>query len=146
LEDAASETPSQQPEPASAQLESKIAGESMRQQAESTSAPGESKRLFSLINPSCFTMLLANFDDTSAVRRQLAQLTSPLQQFTDLIEISRPEGDAGKPYEDCFGLHPSITFIRPDAYVGFRGGESSVVDFVKYCGRWFPPAAERQAA
>jgi 2-polyprenyl-6-methoxyphenol hydroxylase-like FAD-dependent oxidoreductase len=147
LNNVPAEAPDPQLEPSSAQLESKITqSESMNKQAESTNPPGDSTNLFALMNPSRFTLLLANFTDSSVVRRQLAQLMSPLQQLIDLVEIARPAGEGGKPYEKYFGIRPSITFIRPDAYVGFRGGGATIDSLTKYLDRWFTRAAQRQAA
>jgi 2-polyprenyl-6-methoxyphenol hydroxylase-like FAD-dependent oxidoreductase len=111
-----------------------------------TDAPQEAIRLFTLLDASRFTLLLANFQDVAAVRANLAKAAAPWQELTDVVEIAQPEGDAGKPFADAFGAKPSITLVRPDAYVGFRGGEASAEDLTKYCNRWFSPAAQRQAA
>jgi 2-polyprenyl-6-methoxyphenol hydroxylase-like FAD-dependent oxidoreductase len=111
-----------------------------------TGAPQETMKLFALLDASRFTLLLANFQDVAAIRASLSKAASPWQELADVVEIAQPEGDAGKPFADAFGAKPSITLVRPDAYVGFRGGESSAEDLTKYCNRWFSPAAQRQAA
>lgn len=124
--------------------------------AAASGAKVESQRLFSLLNPSRFTLLLANFADPTAVRAKLSQSSSPWPQLPwaelpwlqiiDVFEISAPAGEAGKRFAECFGVKPSITLVRPDAYIGFRGGESSVEAFPKYCSKWFSPAEQKQAA
>ncbi len=58
--------------------------------------------------------------------------------------VAQLEGETQKAFAESFGANPSITLIRPDAYVGFRGGERS--DLVKYCKQWLSPAAQKQAA
>jgi len=119
-------------------------------------APTGAQRIFSLLNPSRFTLLLANFADSAAIRAKINQSNSPLPQLpwpeipwlqiVDIFDISAPPGEAGKPFTECLGVKPSITLVRPDAYIGFRGTESSVEAFTKYCNKWFAPAAQKQAA
>jgi 2-polyprenyl-6-methoxyphenol hydroxylase-like FAD-dependent oxidoreductase len=107
---------------------------------------GEQQRLFTLLNASRFTLLLANFADTAAVRARFFGASSPWQELVDVVEIAPPEGDARETFTASFGAKPSITLVRPDAYIGFRGGESSAEALAKYGNRWFSPAAQRQAA
>ena len=116
----------------------------------------ESRKMFSLLNPSRFTLLLANFVDSAEVRAKLSQSSSPWPQLPwpeipwlqmiDIFEISAPAGEAGKPFAECFGVKPSISLVRPDAYIGFRGTQASTDAFTKYCNQWFSPAAQKQAA
>ncbi len=124
--------------------------------APSAGATGESRRLFSLLNPSRFTLLLANFADSTETRARLNRSSSPWPQLPwtelpwlqiiDVVEISAPAGEAGKPFAECFGVKPSITLIRPDAYIGFRGTQASVDSLMKYFDRWLSPAERKQAA
>jgi hypothetical protein len=110
------------------------------------SSHSETKRLFAMLNPSRFTLLIANSADPASIG---AQLFNSLSHWRDLIEIAHiaaPEGDVQKAFAECFGTRPSITLVRPDAYVGFRGGEGSAADLVKYCNQWLLPAAQKQAA
>jgi hypothetical protein len=119
-------------------------------------APIGAQKMFSLLNPSRFTLLLANFADATAIRAKLSQSNSPWPQLPwpeipwlqniDVFEISAPAGEAGKPFTECFGVKPSITLVRPDAYIGFRGTETSVEAFTKYCNQWFAPTEQKQAA
>jgi hypothetical protein len=102
--------------------------------------------LFTLLNASRFTLLLANFADSAAVRAHFLRASSPWQELVDVVEIAPPEGDAGETFAAAFGAKPSITLVRPDAYIGFRGGESSAEALAKYGNRWFSPAAQRRAA
>jgi 2-polyprenyl-6-methoxyphenol hydroxylase-like FAD-dependent oxidoreductase len=84
--------------------------------------------------------------DPAVIRAKLFQASAPWRDLIDIFEISAPAGEAGKPFTERFGVKPSITLVRPDAYIGFRGGQSSVDAFTKYCNRWFSPAVQKQAA
>ncbi len=106
----------------------------------------ETLRLFTLLDPSRFTLLLANFADAAAIRERISGALSPRQELFRMAQIMPPEGDGEKPYSECFGRAPSITLVRPDAYVGFRGGEATADRLVSYCKEWMSPAAQKQAA
>jgi hypothetical protein len=178
----------------------------------SPSAQTGSQKIFSLLNPSRFTLLLANFPDSTqseftgsnsaapvpdapdsaesdsagsssatpesdadpeairaklfksathasgsdasnptapdpgAIRAKLFKSAAPWHDLIDIFEISAPAGEAGKAFAECFGAKPSITLIRPDAYIGFRGGGSSADELPKYLSKWLSPAAQKQAA
>jgi 2-polyprenyl-6-methoxyphenol hydroxylase-like FAD-dependent oxidoreductase len=107
---------------------------------------GEKLNLFSLLNPSRFTLLLANFADASSAQQKISESISPWQDLIDVVVIESPQDEASKLYQDYFGSKASITLVRPDAYIGFRGGEPSINDFPKYLKRWFTSAAQEQAA
>jgi len=107
---------------------------------------GAQQRLFTFLAASRFTLLLANFADSAAVRAHFFRAPSPWQELVDVLEIAPPEGEARETFAAAFGAKPSITLVRPDAYIGFRGGESSAEALAKYGNRWFSPAAQRRAA
>ncbi len=178
----------------------------------SPSAQTGSQKIFSLLNPSRFTLLLANFPDSAtsqstvsnsaapvpaapdsaasasagsnsatsdseadpdairaklfkssthvsgsaasnspapdpaAIRAKVLKSYAPWQDLIDTFEISAPAGEAGKAFAECFGVKPSITLVRPDAYIGFRSGQSSADELPKYLSKWLSPAAQKQAA
>lgn len=112
----------------------------------SNGTPGETKRVFSMLNPTRLTLLLANFTATAAIESQLSEALSPWRELIDAFPISAPDGDAHKPFEESFGVRPSLTLVRPDAYIGFRGTQSSAAELTKYCKRWLSPAAQKRAA
>ena len=107
---------------------------------------GEAIRLFSLLNPSRFTLLAANFADPAPALEKISQSISPWQDMIDVVVIQPPQDETAKQFQHIFGLKASITLVRPDAYVGFRGGEASIADLATYCKRWFSPAVEQRAA
>jgi 2-polyprenyl-6-methoxyphenol hydroxylase-like FAD-dependent oxidoreductase len=107
---------------------------------------GETIRLFSLLNPSRFTLLVANFADAASALEKISQSISSWQDMIDVVLIQSPQDEMAKQFQDVFGSKASITLVRPDAYIGFRGTESSIPDLARYCKRWFTSAAEQQAA
>lgn len=109
-------------------------------------SPSATQRLFALLDPSRFTLLLANFADAVALQARLSEALSPWQDIFRIAQISSPEADVQKQYAEYFGRAPSITLVRPDAYVGFRGGEATADRLVSYCKEWLSPAAHKQAA
>jgi 3-(3-hydroxy-phenyl)propionate hydroxylase len=217
-------TQSSQPAPSSAAPSSPLAAQSTSAKRSTSSAQSVStapssataqagsQKIFSLLNPSRFTLLLANFPDSAAsqttdsnsvapdpappdsaasvsagsnsapsdsdadpdairaklfkssahasgsaassspapdpaaIRAKVLKSYAPWQDLIDTFEISAPTGDAGKSFTECFGVKPSITFVRPDAYIGFRGGQSSADELPKYLSKWLSPAAQKQAA
>ena len=84
--------------------------------------------------------------DPAAIRAKVLKSYAPWQDLIDIFEISAPAGEAGKAFAECFGVKPSITLVRPDAYIGFRGGASSADELPKYLSKWLSPAAQKQAA
>jgi hypothetical protein len=80
--------------------------------------------------------------DPAAIRAKLLKSFAPWQDLIDTFEISAPAGEAGKAFAECFGVKPSITLVRPDAYIGFRGGASSADELPKYLSKWLSPAAQ----
>jgi len=112
----------------------------------SNGAQTETKRLFTLLDPTRFTLLLANFSNAAAIQSHLFVSLSPWHELIDVIPISAPDGDAQKAFAESFGLRPSITFVRPDAYIAFRGAQSSVDKLTTYCKQWLSPFEQKQAA
>jgi 3-(3-hydroxy-phenyl)propionate hydroxylase len=84
--------------------------------------------------------------DPAAIRAKLFKSAAPWHDLIDIFEISAPAGEAGKAFAECFGAKPSITLVRPDAYIGFRGGGSAADELPKYLSKWLSPAAQKQAA
>lgn len=81
-------------------------------------------RLFSLMDPSSFTLFCRNVDDP----RVQAELQEQLNPWLGLISSYR----IATPRES----QPAIVLVRPDGYVGFLGGEKSIPAIAKYCSDW----------
>jgi hypothetical protein len=106
----------------------------------------EDGRLFSLLSPSRFTLLLVNVQDAASLQAQIATVLEPWRQLVVTVQIEPSKGEPRKKFGECFGSLASVVLIRPDAYVGFRGNESSVPQLAEYFRRWLLPNAHRRAA
>jgi 2-polyprenyl-6-methoxyphenol hydroxylase-like FAD-dependent oxidoreductase len=124
------------------------------------SLASELRPLHTLLNPSRFTLLLSRFSAIDApesqasappvnwaeLQDQIFHSLEPWQDLIDVVFISPPEGEGAKPFEEILGARASITLVRPDAYVGFRGNEGSSSQLAQYCNRWLNPEAKQKAA
>ena len=126
----------------------------------SAASNGEPRRLLSLLNPSRFTLLVANFANSVSTQPQISRTSAqwqdlqaavsksvaPWQDLVDIVQIAPPRDETAKLLQKQLGARASITLVRPDAYIGFRGNENSVSQLTAYCKRWLTPEAEQQAA
>jgi len=101
----------------------------------------EIKRAFDLLSSDRFTLLLANFTDPAA-KSKFSESLTPWSELIETSSISAPDGDDKKPFTEAFGETPSVTLVRPDAYVGFRGTQSSADALSKYCKQWLSCSPE----
>jgi 2-polyprenyl-6-methoxyphenol hydroxylase-like FAD-dependent oxidoreductase len=106
----------------------------------------EETRLFNLLNPSRFTLLLVNLPDSWPQEGQLMGTLELGRQMIVQVRVQPPVGEEKQKYHHHFGSLPSLVLVRPDAYVGFRGSERSISHLAEYCDRWLSPDARRQAA
>jgi hypothetical protein len=106
----------------------------------------EEGRLYSLLSPSLFTLVLVNIDDAASVHAQIAKVLEPWRQLIATVEVQPSQGEANKRFREYFGSLSSLVLIRPDAYVGFRGNEHSVPKLAEYLHHWLSAAAHQRAA
>lgn len=93
--------------------------------------------IFSLLNPSRFTLLYSNIPDPVKTH---SEIQSAIGSWHDLMhgrQIAAAPGQDG--FEKYFGASPSIVLVRPDGYVAFRGSDTSVAKLEEYCGEWLLP-------
>lgn len=121
---------------------------------------GEPRRLLALLNPSRFTLLVANFANSVSTQPQISRTPAqwqdlqtevskavgPWRDMIDVVQIAPPYDETAKLLQEQIGARASITLVRPDAYIGFRGNENSVSQLAEYCKRWLTPEAKQQAA
>jgi 2-polyprenyl-6-methoxyphenol hydroxylase-like FAD-dependent oxidoreductase len=102
-------------------------------------ATPRSERLFRLLNPSMVTLLYANVADPAEWHRRIRE---GLGEWPDFLRSHRiaPVEEPGEHahFLDGFGGKPAVVLVRPDDYIGFLGGESSVPKLVNYLKKWFP--------
>jgi 2-polyprenyl-6-methoxyphenol hydroxylase-like FAD-dependent oxidoreductase len=93
--------------------------------------------IFSLLNPSCFTLLYSNIPDPAKTDSEIQTAVGPWHYLMGRHQIAAIPGQHG--FEKYFGASPSIVLVRPDGYVAFTGSDTSVAKLAEYCDRWLIP-------
>jgi 3-(3-hydroxy-phenyl)propionate hydroxylase len=93
--------------------------------------------IFSLSNPSCFTLLYSNIPDPAKTDSEIQTAVGPWHYLMRRHQIAAIAGQHG--FEKYFGASPSIVLVRPDGYVTFTGSDTSVAKLAEYCDRWLIP-------
>jgi 2-polyprenyl-6-methoxyphenol hydroxylase-like FAD-dependent oxidoreductase len=106
----------------------------------------EEGRLFSLLNPTRFTLLVANLKEASSLSAQLANVLEPWRQLIAVVQVEASSIEPKKKFREYFGTIPSLILVRPDAYIAFRGNEHSVTKLAEYLRHWLSPGAHQRAA
>ena len=92
-------------------------------------------RMFSLLDPSKFTLLYVNV--------AVPVVQADVEAWRDLIEsyeicpVDAPVEH--KHFTDNLGNSPSIILVRPDSYIGFIGDENSIPQLTEYLVKWLTP-------
>ncbi len=106
----------------------------------------EDRRLFSLLDPSSFTLLFVNISDAAILYRQIVRVLEPWRELIEGVWVEPPSGAGQNIFREHFGSVPMLLLIRPDGYIGFRGSEHLTQRLAEYCRRWLSPATEQRAA
>jgi 2-polyprenyl-6-methoxyphenol hydroxylase-like FAD-dependent oxidoreductase len=93
--------------------------------------------IFSLLNPSCFTLLYSNIPDPAKTHSEIQTAVGPWHYLMRGHQIAAIPGQHG--FEKYFGASPSIVLVRPDGYVAFTGSDTSVAKLAEYCDKWLIP-------
>jgi hypothetical protein len=110
----------------------------VRNKSHSVEQEPHSARMFSLLDPSKFTLLYINV--AAALHAGVEANLAPWRDLIESYQISPVEADAEqKHFTDKLGNSPSIILMRPDSYIGFIGDENSVPQLAKYLGKWLTP-------
>jgi 2-polyprenyl-6-methoxyphenol hydroxylase-like FAD-dependent oxidoreductase len=93
--------------------------------------------IFSLLDPSFFTLLYCNIADPAKTHSEVQAGIGPWHHMTRGHLIATVPGyDRSERY---FGASPSIILVRPDGYAAFVGSENSIAKLAKFCGTWLVP-------
>jgi 2-polyprenyl-6-methoxyphenol hydroxylase-like FAD-dependent oxidoreductase len=112
----------------------------VRNKLHSVEQEPHSARMFSLLDPSKFTLLYINVAVPAALHAGVEANLAPWRDLIESYQISPVEADVEqKHFTDKLGNSPSIILVRPDSYVGFIGDENSVPQLAKYLGKWLTP-------
>jgi 2-polyprenyl-6-methoxyphenol hydroxylase-like FAD-dependent oxidoreductase len=90
--------------------------------------------IFSLLNPSRFTLLYSNIPDPAKIHSQIQNAIGPWHYLMDRRQIAPIPGQHG--FDKYLGASPSIVLMRPDGYVAFTGSDTSVAKLAEYCDKW----------
>jgi hypothetical protein len=93
--------------------------------------------VFSLLNPSFFTLLYCGVSDPAKTHSEVQSAVGPWHHMMRGQLITIIPGDDG--FKKYFGAAPSLVLVRPDGYVAFAGSENSVAELAKFCDAWLVP-------
>ena len=96
--------------------------------------------IFSLINPSCFTLLYSNIADPAKTHSELQSAVGRWHYLMSGHLIATGPGQDGS--QKYFGASPSIVLVRPDGYVAFTGSDTSGAKLAEYCNKWLLPRTD----
>jgi hypothetical protein len=109
----------------------------VRNKAHSAEQEPHSVRMFSLLNPSKFTLLYVNVAVPGALNTGAEANLAPWRELIESYQISPVEASVEhKHFTDKLGSLPSIILVRPDSYIGFIGDENSVPQLTEYLAKW----------
>jgi hypothetical protein len=101
----------------------------------------ENRTLFNLLNPSRFTLLFVGISDAPTLHAQISEKLALWHELIAGIQVEPPNSESDrKRFKDYLGSTPALLLIRPDGYIGFRGGEQSVSELADYCRSWLSPS------
>jgi 2-polyprenyl-6-methoxyphenol hydroxylase-like FAD-dependent oxidoreductase len=93
--------------------------------------------IFSLLSPSCFTLLYCNIPDPAKTHSEVQSAIGPWHHMMrGHLIAANPDHDRFKKH---FGASPLIILVRPDGYVAFTGSDNSIGQLAKFCGTWLVP-------
>lgn len=98
-------------------------------------------RLYEILDPSCFTLLVASGESTMNLPATWKEQISPWLRFLKLQRIAPAltQPEVKVQFHSAFGRGQSFAVVRPDSYLGFVGDQDALPALIKWLGRWFPP-------
>lgn len=93
--------------------------------------------IFSLLNPSCFTLLYSNVPNPGKTHSEIQSAIGPWHALIRARQVAAAPGQHG--FEKYFGASPSIVLVRPDGYVAVTASDRSIAKLVEFCGKWLLP-------
>jgi 2-polyprenyl-6-methoxyphenol hydroxylase-like FAD-dependent oxidoreductase len=93
--------------------------------------------IFSLLNPSFFTLLYCNVSDPAKTHSEVQSAIGPWQHMVRGQLIAAIAGDDR--FKKYLGSSPSMILVRPDGYAAFIGSGNSIGKLAEYCDKWLLP-------
>jgi hypothetical protein len=97
----------------------------------------QERTLFSLLDPSRFTLLAVRSAESAAAPADLYAAVQPWRHLIGIVELAPAAEAARQRFHAVFGQSDGVFLVRPDGYVGFASGEqawSRQLD--AYCRLW----------
>jgi hypothetical protein len=99
--------------------------------------------LFSLLDPSRFSLLVVRFAESAAVPADLYDAAQPWRHLIGVVELVPAPEAARERFQAVFGRSGGVFLVRPDGYVGFASGEhASARQLDAYCRLWLSAPAQ----
>jgi 2-polyprenyl-6-methoxyphenol hydroxylase-like FAD-dependent oxidoreductase len=106
----------------------------------------QEKTLFSLLDPSRFTLLAVRIAESAAAPADLYDAVQPWRHLIGVIELAPAPEAARERFQAVFGRSDGVFVVRPDGYVGFASGEqASARQLDAYCRVWLTAPAQVHA-
>jgi 2-polyprenyl-6-methoxyphenol hydroxylase-like FAD-dependent oxidoreductase len=93
--------------------------------------------IFSLLDPSFFTLLYCNIPDPAKTHSEIQRAIGPWHPMMRGQLIAAIPGDDR--FKKCFGSSPLIILVRPDGYAAFTGSDNSIAKLARFCDTWLVP-------
>jgi 2-polyprenyl-6-methoxyphenol hydroxylase-like FAD-dependent oxidoreductase len=106
---------------------------------DATEKERQAVKLFSLLNPSKFTLLCVNIDDRISLHQDIETKLVKWQAMISVYQLMpyKESQAASDRFRDIFATAPTLFLVRPDSYVGFIGRTSLLPQLVAYLEKWF---------
>jgi len=102
----------------------------------------QERTLFSLLDPSRFTLLAVRFAESAAAPADLYDAVQPWRSLIGVVELAPAEA-ARERFHTVFGRSDGVFLVRPDGYVGFASGEHAWArQLDAYCRLWLSAPAQ----
>jgi hypothetical protein len=106
----------------------------------------QEKTLFSLLNPSRFTLLAVRSAESVGAPADLYDAVQPWRPLIGVVELAPAPETARERFQAVFGPSNGVFLVRPDGYVGFASGEHGWTrQFDAYCRLWLTAPAQVHA-
>src|ERR1700751_865092 len=103
----------------------------------------QEKTLFSLLDPSRFTLLAVRSAESAAAIADLYDAVQPWRPLIGVVELAPAPEAARERFQAVFGRSNGVFLVRPDGYVGFASGEQAWTrQLDAYCRLWLSAPAQ----
>ena len=102
----------------------------------------QERTLFSLLDPSRFTLLAVRVAESAAAPAGVYDAVQPWRSLISVVELAPAPQAARERFQTVFGRSNGVFLVRPDDYVGFASGEQAWTrQLDAYCRLWLSACA-----